>query len=272
VAVADRVLASVSRRLRAGGVSPVEERRARVALETSRVEQDRVERALDAARARLASAWGSGSATFDRAVGDLAVVGPEHVPSLDSLASRVAGCPRVTRWDAELRRLRAARAVAGAAGVPDLTAGAGVRRFGESDDTAFLAGIRFPLPLFDRNRDVASAADARVARAEDLRRDEEARVRREITEAHARLAAAANESAAIRDRILPEAELAFTESHEAYVRGRLRLTDVLDAERSYFDLRARYVDVLAEYHVTAAEIDRLLGTPPASTPSATGDR
>jgi cobalt-zinc-cadmium efflux system outer membrane protein len=127
------------------------------------------------------------------------------------------------------------------------------------------------LPLFDRNRDATAAAEARIARAEDVRRDEETRVRREIAEAHAKLAAAANEAASLRDLILPEAELAFTESHEAYVRGRLRLTDVLDAERSYFDLRARHVDVLVEYHVVAAEIGRLLGSPPGPAPSAMED-
>jgi cobalt-zinc-cadmium efflux system outer membrane protein len=267
VAVAERVLASVSRRLEAGGVSPVEERRARVSLETSRVARDRSERALEVARARLAASWGSGSPRFERAVGELKLDG-SAAPDLDSLAARVPDSPRVMRHASEVDSRRADRAVAAAAGVPDLTVGAGVRRFHGTDDTALVAGVSLPLPLFDRNRDAVAAAERRIAQAEEHRRGEEVRVKFALREAHAELAAAVTEAAALRDRILPEAELAFTESHEAYLRGRLRLTDVLDAERSLFDLQSRYVDVLAEYHVAAAEIGRLLGDPIVAAPPA----
>ncbi|MHC4925221.1 MAG: TolC family protein, partial [Planctomycetota bacterium] len=57
-ALADDVLVSVGRRVRAGGVSPVEERRARVSRETAVVEKDRAGTDLFAARTRLAASWG----------------------------------------------------------------------------------------------------------------------------------------------------------------------------------------------------------------------
>lgn len=272
VQVAEDVLASVSRRVRAGGVSPVEERRARVSMETSRIDRNRTLRALDVARARLGVAWGGSVPAFGRAVGDLALAADNRVPTLESLADRLEGSPQVALWTVELDRRRASREVAGSIGVPNLTVLGGVRHFNEIDEGALVLGVSLPLPVFDRNRGATDAAERRIQQAHEEQREVRARVWLALASAHAALAAADNEAAALRDRILPEAEAAFVESHQAYARGRLRLTDVLDAQRSAFELRSRNVDVLAVYHVMVAEIERLLGTPLHVDNSSAGDR
>jgi outer membrane protein TolC len=51
----------------------------------------------------------------------------------------------------------------------------------------------------------------------------------------------------------------------------LRLTDVLDAERSLFELRGRYVDALARYHESFADIEGLLGSSLEGLPSGGGN-
>jgi cobalt-zinc-cadmium efflux system outer membrane protein len=129
VGVAEDVLASVSRRVKAGGVSPVEERRARVSLEISRVDRDKVIRALDVARARLSTTWGASTPAFDRAVGRLEPPTDREVPSLETLARRLEQSPEVMRWATELDRRRVSREVFRSGGVPDLTLGGGVRHF-----------------------------------------------------------------------------------------------------------------------------------------------
>ena len=53
------VFNTVSERVKAGKVSPVEETRAQVALSTIQIEQERVKRELEAGRKRLAATWGS---------------------------------------------------------------------------------------------------------------------------------------------------------------------------------------------------------------------
>jgi len=272
VDLAEQVLASVVRRVQEGGASRIEERRARVSVETVRVERDRTRRSLDIARLRLASAWGGATATFDRAVGEIAVVGSDDVPRLDSLVRRLDTGPDAGRYDIEVAALEATAALEGALGVPDLTLGGGARYLNEPDERAFLAGASVPLPLFDRNRDAAAAAGLRVRQARERRQAALAAARVALAAAHADLAAARSEVVALRDRILPEAEAAFTEAHEAYVRGRLRFTDVLDAERSLAELRGRYIDVLAAHRTRTVEIERLLGVPLEETTSSTGDR
>ncbi|GJM44121.1 MAG: RND transporter [Gemmatimonadota bacterium] len=261
VGVADDVLASVARRVKAGGVSPVEERRARVSLETARVDRDQAAQELRVARARLSAGWGGVAPAFARAVGDLETGLQGELPSIESLESRLTTNPEVARWAAELDRRQAVRDLAGAQGRPDLTIGGGVRHFQDTGDAALLVGIGIPLPLFQQTPGASRAAEHRLERGREERREAEVRVRLALSTAHAELVAARDEAHALQDRIRPEADAMLSESKEAYARGRLRLTDVLDAQRSAFELRGRYVNALARAHVAVIEIERLLGAP-----------
>jgi cobalt-zinc-cadmium efflux system outer membrane protein len=173
----------------------------------------------------------------------------------------------VLRWDEELDRRRAERDGVRAGGVPDLEVSAGVRHLRGDGDTALRVGVAAPLPLFDRKRDAARAAEARIARGAAERREAEVRLAAEVADTQAALAATADEATALRERILPPAAAALAEAEDAYRRGRLRLTDVLDAKRTYFRLRERQVDVLTRHHAAAARLERLLGAPLHETPA-----
>jgi cobalt-zinc-cadmium efflux system outer membrane protein len=74
------------------------------------------------------------------------------------------------------------------------------------------------------------------------------------------LAGAYAEVSALRESTLPEAARTFEAAREAYLQGLQRLTDVLDTERTLFELRARYVNALSRYHESSADIQGLLGT------------
>ena len=65
----------VQARVDAGKVSPVEATRAQIETSQVRVARARAERSLNAARARLAATWGSTTADFGRASGNLPVDG-----------------------------------------------------------------------------------------------------------------------------------------------------------------------------------------------------
>jgi len=259
VEVAGEILSSVARRVREGAVSPVEESRARVELEMNRVERDRAETTIVVARRALAAAWGSADPRFSEASGSLEKTQPPR--ELDALLSRIEKNPDVARWSAEERRAGALVDFERAMRLPDFDVGAGVRRRYESDDTAFLLRVAVPLPLFDRNRGSRQAAAHRLRRIGEERRTVEIDVRTEVAAAHEELISASAEIRALGDDILPEAENAFTTARDAYRRGLMRLTDVLDTERFLFELRGRKVDALARYHTAFAEIGRLVGEP-----------
>ena len=75
------------------------------------------------------------------------------------------------------------------------------------------------------------------------------------------LAAAHQEVTTLDRSILPDAREALDTAQDAYSRGRFRLTDVLDTQRTLFELRGRRVAALATYHQALIELERLIGEP-----------
>jgi len=257
VNLAEESLTDVSRRVRAGSVSPVEETRARVEVSMSRLELRAAEAALASARARLAATWGSSVPRFERASGVLRR--PGAPPAREAILERLHRNPDLARWKSERERREADLALQRALGKPDPVVTGGVRRLNESADQAFVLGLTLPLPLSDRNQ------GGRLAAA--LRRDETThRARAAVlaagtsaSVAYNRLTAAAAEVVELEDRILPDARSALETARDAYSKGLFRLTDVLDTRRTLFELRRRHLDALARYHRSLTDLERLIG-------------
>jgi cobalt-zinc-cadmium efflux system outer membrane protein len=259
VAVAEQVLASVAARVRAGSTSPVEESRAKVEVETSLVQRDRVGRTLAAARRRLSAMWGTSEPEFSDAVGTLEEIA--EPPSLEALQSRLEQNPDLARWASELDHRRAVLESERSQRTPDLTLGTGVRYSREASETSVVLELGVPLPLFDRHQGASAAAEWQVRRATEERRAAAVRVQLQLAIAHDALLGTWAEIEALRDRALPEAEVAFDAAGEAYRRGAMRFTDVLDTERLLFELKSSSIDALARYHATVADLERLTGEP-----------
>lgn len=262
---------SVSQQVRAGATSEVEALRAQVGVSSQEIERQRAEAALASARLRLAALWGSREPHFERAQGDLDVLAPPPAPA--ELLARLDESPQLARWSEEIERREALVALEHARRIPDVTASAGARRLEESDDTALLFGLTVPFPVFDRNQGERLAAQRELSRARQLRRAARVRMETELRAGLAELAASQAEVEALRDGALPQAEAAHRGVRDAYARGLLRPIDVLDAQRTLFELRGRELEALRRYHGAVAEIERLIGAPLGhDSPLAKGPR
>jgi cobalt-zinc-cadmium efflux system outer membrane protein len=60
---------------------------------------------------------------------------------------------------------------------------------------------------------------------------------------------------------MPGAETAFEAAQIGYRQGKFDYLEVLDAQRTLFSSRTRYIQALAEYNRAVAEVERLIGTP-----------
>jgi cobalt-zinc-cadmium efflux system outer membrane protein len=256
--VADQILESVTRRVQAGALSPVEENRARLSREVRRIRRDRERRSLQRDRARLAARWG-GTDTFGVAVGTFTTA--PSLPPLSELDAEVDAAPDLVRRDAAHATRLLERDAARTARFPGLELSAGVKHSRGEDDTALRLAVAAPLPLFNGNRAAVAAADARVRAGEREREAETRRLRSALADAHARLASAIEEAHALEHAILPEARAAFEAVRDTHDRGRTPLTDVLDVEEALFELRGRHVEVLQECHQAAIDLERMLGRP-----------
>lgn len=250
---------TVRERVRAGRVSPLEEKRAGVAVATATLFLERSRRDLQSARQRLAALWGASAAQFDEAIGDLdALVSP---PSLDRLMELAVENPDLARWTTEIESRTARLSVERSKEIPDPTFSAGVRRYGNDGSTAFLAGVSLPIPVAGINQGNVLEAQQRLAKGYAERRAAEARVAVEVRQGFERLASAYDEVMALRRDILPAATAAFDGAAEGYRQGKFPLIDVLDAERSLSDANGRLIDAEAGFQVARAELERLIGQP-----------
>lgn len=257
--LAERVFDVISEQVEEGKTSPVERTRTRVVLSLSRVDLDRARRGLEAAKEQLAATWGGTTATFEEVLGELDRV--ETFPPLSSLVEVVSENPQIARWAVELEERRADLSLAKARAYPDFKLGGALERLAESDETAAIASISLPLPLFNRNQGGIDAARSGLAQAQIQRRDTEVRVRAALNTTYRGLQAAYTEATTIRDETLPDAEQVFEAVQTGYQTGKFDLLDVLDAERTLFNIREQYVEGLARYHQRRAELEGWIGRP-----------
>jgi len=122
-------------------------------------------------------------------------------------------------------------------------------------------GVSVPVPVFNRNQGRVLEARYRLAKAGEERRAAEAQVRAALAEAYGALARAFVEATRLHNEVLPGAQRVFDAVSEGYRQGKFGLLDVLDAQRTLFEARGRYLEALAAYHKAVADIERLIGEP-----------
>ena len=269
-ALAKRVYATVAEQASAGEISPIQEKRAKVAYSQSEIRLDRARRDLDTARKQLALQWGSTKPSFVKAEGDLDEVFP--IPAYDRIAEFISQNPDIARWVTEMEQREAALKLEKARAVPDPIISGGYRHISEKDDNAFVVGLSIPLPVFDRNQGSILEARRRILKGEEEKRNAEAAVNASLDVAYQVLSTAYNEAQALKNEVLREAESAYESIFEGYREGKFSLLDVLDAQRTVFDADSQYVQALKSYHFSLADVERLTGTPVQEIQNSTAGR
>jgi len=257
VKLAESFVENIRRRVQAGKDSPAELARAQVELSGARVALQRAQKELLTARIKLAATWGADRLRFQRVEGELKQT--VSLPPLNMLNRFLAQNPDVARWAAEQALWEARLQLERAQQIPDPVLAAGIRHLQGDGTTAFVAGVSVPLPVFDRNQGNVQAARYRVLQVRKQREAASLLLTVQLAERYHRLRAVAAELDTLRQRSLPSAEQAFTIIREGFLSGRFGFLDVLDAQRTLFEVRSRYLDALAEFHQSVAALERLIG-------------
>jgi len=285
--VADRYAQTIKisqARFKAGDISEAELRK--IELEGLRYQNAVIdaETQLDVARGRLAALLGLPSVgqlpplradpsdaasrpAFD--LGRLTTRALERRPDL-----RAAGAARV-QADAQL-------ASAERDALPDITLGAGYTHsaFTTSGDNPNTLGLTLslPLPLFDRNQ-----ANIGRARLEQRRADNDGErlriaVARDVAEAVRKGSRAATLLAVFerpaggdvpgtptgtsdKGGMLSRAETALRVAEKSYRAGAVSLLELLEAQRTYLDVRAQYLRAIYDFRQSAVDVTHAVGEP-----------
>lgn len=267
VALARSSTDTVSKRVAAGKVSPVEESKARVAEAGIRVELAQAASEQRNATSRLLALMGMTNAPFTALEGKADSLPP--VPSLAELQPLIPSAPSVVLARIEVDRRKALTELEQSKRVPDVTVSIGTQRSNETQRSVLLLGVSVPFPLFDSNQGNLLEALKLEDKARDELQGATVRLYSEVAQARERLATIAAEIGALQQDVLPGAKSAYDAATIGFENGKFNFLEVLDAQRTYFTAKSQYLKALGEAHRASADLDRLLGASSAPTPLAT---
>jgi cobalt-zinc-cadmium efflux system outer membrane protein len=261
--LATRAAEATARKVTAGKISPVDETRSRVEQANAALELADAQAELQTARQMLASFWGAAELPYAQVEGDIDTL-PAR-PDLALLLADIDAAPAITTSRLEFERRKAGIEVERSKQYPDVVLNVGAKRsneteFGRSRQiTQAVIGVTVPLPFFDRNQGRLQAAHSRAAKAEDEHHAVRIRLAGEVRQAASQLAQARASAQALKTTILPAAQQAYEAATRGFDAGKFGFLDVLDAQRSLLQARARYVGIVTGAWQAATTLDRLLG-------------
>lgn len=244
-------------KVRSGSVAPLEETKAKVIQASAQIDLQRTQKQLLASRQRLASTWGSTQVLFQSALGDLEDI--QQPPVLQDLIQRIKDNPDLARWATEINQRQALIGMEQSKAIPDVTFNLGTNTYLDGDDYNMNAGFSMPLPLFDRNQGSILAAQRRLNKAEDERRNAEINTMTALNIVYQQLNSAYVELMTLRADVVPGAESAFKMANRGYRLGEYDFLQVLDAQRTLVGVKTQYIQAQTDYHLNVARIERLIG-------------
>ena len=257
--LAEDALRIVQERVTAGKGSALEERKAQVALARGEVLVGSARHILEASRKKLSSSWRNAQPVFNRAEADLFARKP--VPPFEGFVDRISRSPEIIRWVSEKKLREAEIKLADAQRVPNVAVGGGIRHLAGPGDMAFVFGFSMPLQLFDRNQGGAAEARALLGRTEAEQKAAEVRLGAVLLGLYEEMARAVQVMDGLQKEIVPKAEDALAISREGFAQGRFSYLEVLDAQRTLFDIKQEYIQTATAYHQFLVELERLIGQP-----------
>jgi len=244
---------AATRRVAAGRISPIEQARSQVAQSAVQLELAQAVTGLALARGRLAAHW---AGALTRPLAPAPDASP--LPPLAPLLQRLDEAPRLRRAQSQVERDSARLRLEHSRRIPDVSVALGNKRDDDIGRHQAVFGLSIPLPLFDRNEGARLAALRQLDKARAELDGERIRLTQMLTEAYRRAELAQAEVTTLRNDILPAAQSAHEAAVKGFELGKFGFLDVMDAQRTLFQIRAQYLAALSERYRAGADIERNL--------------
>ena len=256
--LATEVRDSVAAKVEAGKVPPIQKNKAEIARSASEIALDRAYRNLYAKKQTLYALMGGSAGDFSVSIESLpAIAAPQP---LESYRARLLHTPDAGSLKADVNQAQAGLSLEKANAVPDPTFNVGVKDIREDDAQVFVAGVSFPIPVFNLNRAGIARAGYELNAAKLDQHGAQLSLDTALTEAYSDLVNAYNEASTLEAAVLPGAEEAFHFAREGYEAGKFDYLEVLDAQRTLFDTRRQFNTAILDYHRGRAVIERMTAT------------
>lgn len=256
--ISETTYKAVEKRVLAGKDSPIEMHKASISLSEAKLKYDQSKRNLAYSKQNLLNFWDNANIEFNGVSGDMEKIEP--LPESAELLGLLQLNPDYSMPAKEIERSAAIVEVAKANENNDITVGLGITRYNDTDDSTFLVGVSFPLGTASRNQAAKQEASHNLSKAHQLKNSIQQKIKREFDAIYLDLANSYNKVISIQNDILPKTEKMYQATLTAYNEGKADYLSLLDAQRTFFDVKSEYIDSLGDYNIAKTRMDRLTCT------------
>lgn len=244
--VVEEILTYVIDQVNAGKQSPIQKKKAEMAVAARNVILKKEIRDFALAKQELSILWGCENPDFDGVFYPFYDIIAQSFPDFCEGLERH---PIVAKWDSEIAAAYDSIDVEYAARVPDLTVMAGVDHDNDFEDTSLFFELSFPLPIFNRNQGNIARAFEQINLAEEKKLQALLDIKGEWKSASIEMQSAYEQALAFRDEVVQKAIDAFEATKEGFQEGKFPYIEVLEAQKTLFEHRESYVELLGEFHI-----------------------
>ena len=255
LALSQSLLKTVKTRSKQGATPEAEVMRAQAAVARAEIRLTSLVEQFERQKVQLARFWGDTTPAFSTLEGSLFEFGTNQ--DFEQLYARVKTSPAIQVFASEARIRDAEVTLARARGRSDLTWRVGIKRFEETGDSAFTAGLSIPLFSSKRSSGEVKAALENRNTVDYARQDLLLRLHAQLFEAwsHRKQSiAAANKTQNV---VIPALENALTLTRQAYENGRYRYLDLIAAQEELLATKQARIDAASTALISQALIEKL---------------
>ncbi|MBA2367677.1 MAG: TolC family protein [Candidatus Protochlamydia sp.] len=257
LALFEKTLGIVEAQVKAGKVSPIQRRRSQIHFKSAEVSLREAVSQLAQAKKKLSSMWGNTRPDFEALFFNFFEY--ESPSSLEDLAPGLFDSPDVAKSEQEIFAASYHLKLQKANRIPDVTLRGGYRQHNETDDYAFVIEAQIPIPIFNQNQGNISKARLEINQSVSKKEEILRRLREKIAIIYEQLVASFDKAELIQNSVLTEAIETLNLTQEGYQKGKLQYLDLLDAQKTLFEIQEQYLNILTVYHLKKAELQRWIG-------------
>ncbi|WP_370978987.1 TolC family protein [Agaribacterium sp. ZY112] len=255
LALSQSLLKTVKTRSARGATPEAEVMRAQAALTRAEIRLAALQEHFKRQKVQLVRFWGETTAKFATLEGNLYNFGATN--SFDQLYARVQTSPAIRVLASEARIRDAQVTLARANGRSDLSWRVGVKRFEETGESAFTAGLSIPLFSGKRSNGEVKAALANRNAVDYAQKDRLLQLHARLFEAWSLRKQSITAANLTQKVAIPALEKALRLTTEGFENGRYRYLDLIAAQEELLASKQALIDAATTALVSQALIEKL---------------
>jgi cobalt-zinc-cadmium efflux system outer membrane protein len=179
-----------------------------------------------------------------------------EIPALDSLLAKAAARPEFKAIETQMAQQEKEIRLARQEWKPDLNVGIWAEK--DAPDTHFGPGFGMALPIFYRNKGEIESAQARKMKTEFQKNYLGRKVEQELRRTYQELQETRQAIHLQRETLRSAGEL-FRIAFQSYIEGKTDFLRFLETLQTVHQVKSEYYDLLFDYHVRKAQLERAVG-------------